>query len=306
MPGTIQQRFLELSSRVLLVLLLAFSLTLVTLYFREGDEGVVHKVQDAFSGMMLPFRFVSGAVGSGTEGVANAVEDASASDASLEALRAQNEELRDEITKLEEYRQEASRLEGLLKVQDMYSLETVAARVTNRSFNAWEQTITINKGEQDGVIAGLPVMGESGVIGQVISTRASSADVRLLQDPKSGVAVLIQSNRAEGIVQGSLEGLLYLNNVDADKAVQVGDVIITSGLGGSYFRGLTIGTVVKVDENQGGATRKIVVAPNARTDSLEEVLVALKMDSEGAAYVPPAPDSTAGQDAAAAGDGGDE
>lgn len=290
MAGKIQQRFLEISSRLVLILLLVTSLVLVTLYFREGDDGVIHKAQSTFSGMMLPFRFVSGAVGSGTDGLASAVEGASASEATLEALRAQNEQLRNELAKSEEYRQEAKRLEALLGIKDLYDLDTVAARVTNRSFNAWEQTITINKGERDGVIAGLPVMGSSGVIGLVISTRAASADVRLLADPQSGVSVLIESNRAEGVVWGSLEGLLYLKDVNADATVQVGDVVITSGLGGSYCRGLIVGTVVKVDASLPGSTRKIVVKPNAHTGSLEEVLVVLKMNSEGAAWVPPAPE----------------
>ena len=78
---------------------------------------------------------------------------------------------------------------------------------------------------------------------------------------------------AEGIVRGSLDGLLYLQNVDADVQVSVGDLVLTSGLGGSYVRGLLIGTVVKVEGSAGDATRTIVVSPNDMVSVLEDVLV---------------------------------
>ena len=116
-------------------------------------------------------------------------------------------------------------------------------------------------------------MGPVGVVDQVVSTSRTTATVRLLTDPKSGAAALIQSNRAEGIVRGSLDGLLYLQNVDADVQVSVGDLVLTSGLGGSYVRGLLIGTVVKVEGSAGDATRTIVVSPNDTVSVLEDVLV---------------------------------
>lgn len=285
MAAKFQQNLAAFSGRILFVSFLVISLALVTVYFREGSNGPIHAAQSAVSGISAPFKFVGGAVGSTVEATTAAVDNASASEETLDSLRAQNEELRDDIAKLEEYRQEAQRLEALLGLKDNYALETVGARVTSRNPNSWEQVVTIDKGSADGIITGLPVMGPSGVVGQVISVSEFSSDVRLLTDPMSGVAVLIQSSRAEGIVYGSLEGLLYLENVDADVQVQVGDVVVTSGLGGSYYRGLTVGMVVKVDENQGGSTRKIVVAPNESTGPLEETLVIIGMRSEGEAAV---------------------
>ncbi|MCL1798290.1 MAG: rod shape-determining protein MreC [Eggerthellaceae bacterium] len=282
----LQQSIAALGSNILLAGLLVVSLVLVTLYFREGEEGVLHQVQSSVSGAVIPLKFASGAIGSGTDSASAALDNLSASEATLEALRQQNQELREQIARLEEYRQEANRLEDLLGLKEYYVLDTVPARVTSRTAHAWENTITINRGERHGIIAGLPVMGQSGIIGQVVSVSGASATVRLLQDPQSGVAVLIQSNRAEGIVRGSLDGLLYLENLDVNAGVQVGDVLITSGLGGRYFRGLLVGTVVRVDENQGGETRRIVVLANASARSLEEVLVIVKMDSEGDAPLP--------------------
>ena len=92
---------------------------------------------------------------------------------------------------------------------------------------------------------------------------------------------MVQSSRAEGIVRGSLEGLLYLEDLDADAVVNPGDVVVTSGLGGSYTRGLIIGRVVKVDASQGDATRRVVVSPNDTTGTLEEVLVVFGVGADG-------------------------
>ncbi|MCL2888878.1 MAG: rod shape-determining protein MreC [Eggerthellaceae bacterium] len=293
----LHQRFNAINGTALFVIFLGISLALISFYYREAEDGALHQAQSTFSGLMVPFKYVGGVVGSGTEATATAYENSKASEETLEALRAQNEYLKNELIKFEEYRQEAIRLEGLLNIQSYYSLDTVTARVISRSMNAWERTVSIDKGERDGIIAGYPVMSATGVVGQVISTTPTSSEVRLLTDSQSGVAVIIQSSRAEGIVRGSLEGLLFLESVDADVKVVVGDVVVTSGLGGSYFRGLTVGIVVKVDENQGGSSRTIVVSPNASTGPLEEVLVAIRMHSEGDVNPPPvivAPEATGG------------
>lgn len=295
-----QQKTGTLSGRVLVIVFLVVSLILVTVYFREGATGPLHGVQNAVSGITAPFKFVSGAIGSGTGAIGDAAENATASLDTLQDKDAYIQQLVDELAKLEEYRQENERYRELLDIKDTYGLETVAARVIQRNSNAYEQIVTVDRGSNDGVQAGLPVMGTSGLIGQVISVRDSDCDVRLLADPKSGVAVMLQSSRAEGIVYGSVEGLLYLKNVDGDAEVQVGDMVITSGLGGSYFRGLTVGMVVKVDAVQGDTSRTIIVSPNSSAGPLEEVLVVTGMNE--ASGTAPVDDNNEGSDT----DGSDE
>lgn len=98
-------------------------------------------------------------------------------------------------------------------------------------------------------------------MGQVIEVSPLTCRVRLISDPQSGVSVVLQSNRAEGVVRGSIAGLLYLEDLDTSTEVNVGDVVITSGLGGSYFRGVALGTVVNVINAAGTSDRTIVVEP---------------------------------------------
>ena len=94
---------------------------------------------------------------------------------------------------------------------------------------------------------------------------------------------MIQYNRKEGIVVGSIEGLLYLEDVDSTVLVQPGDVLVTSGLGGSYIRGLIVGQVIKVTESVGDSSRLIVVMPQDDLSSVTEVFIAKSMTSWGAA-----------------------
>lgn len=267
---------------MIVAFLLILSVALITIYAREGTDGPLHRMQNTLGSATTPVRAVGGNLSALTEGAGMAASNITANPQTLSDLRAQNEEMRNTIAQLEEYRQEAQRLQGLLDLKDAYSIDGVAARVLSYSSDSWNQTVTINKGSADGIRSGLPVMGNSGLIGQVIVAYEHSAEVRLLIDARSGVAAYVQSNRAEGVVHGSYEGVLYLQNVDDDAEVKVGDMVLTSGLGGGYFRGITIGQVVRIEGAESGGQRRIVVKPNDTAQALAEVMVVKSMNTTAA------------------------
>ena len=275
-----QQRSSVFLRRVLLVAFLVASLALVTLYSREGQDGPLHAVQSGVSGAVAPLKFVGAAASAGVNDAAEGFGNLTADESTL---RESNAELRELLSQADEYKQEAQRLQKLLDLKDLYKIDGVGARVIGNPDQAWSQAVTIDKGTADGVETGLTVMGTSGVVGQVYSAGEHTAEVRLLTDPDSGAAARVESSRAEGVVRGSLEGLLYLENLDADAVVNPGDVVVTSGLGGSYAPGLIIGTVVKVDTRQGESTRRVIVSPNDTTGALEEVLVVFGVGAVGEA-----------------------
>lgn len=266
--------------RVLLIGLIVASVVMMTVYGREGETGPLHTLQSAVSGAVSPLRIVGGSIESATSTVGDTVDNITADQSTLSGLREYNEQLVQQYSQMEEYKQEAQRLQKLLDLKDTYQIEGTGARVIGRSSEAWSQTVIINKGSDDGVSTGQTVMDTSGVVGQIASTSSHTATVRLLTDPQSGAAAMVQSSRAEGILRGSLVGLLYLEDLDADAEVNVGDVIVTSGLGGSYARGLIIGTVVKVDAQQGDTSRRAVVSPNDAISTLEDVLVVSSVGSD--------------------------
>ncbi len=264
----------------MLALLLVVSLALVVLYAREGEQGALHSLQSTTSAVSSPLSSVGASVGSLAASAGTSVEDLTASDATLSQTRENNATLAQMVVELEQYRQEAQRLESLLGLSDAYGFKSAAARVVAYSSDSYNKILTLDVGSNDDVKAGLPAMGSTGVIGQVISVTATTCQVRLITDAQSGVSVVLQNSKAEGILTGSVDGTLTLEGIDESADVKEGDAVITSGIGGGYFRGLVVGTVSKISQSQGDATRTIVVTPNASFDNISEALVVISMDKD--------------------------
>ena len=273
MPLNLQQIGSPIARRALFVVLLVASLALATAYAREDADGPIHAAQNAVMGVTGRVSSASAGLGTVTESAADAVEDLTANPTTLNGLREQNDQLRRMLAEAEEYRQEANRLQGLLNMKQQTGVNGPAAHIVGRSTNAWDQSITIDLGSEEGIAGGMTVMGMNGVIGQISHTQAHTSTVRLLTDPNSGAAAMIQSSRANGIVRGSISGLLYLEDLDEDVIPEVGDIIVTSGLGGSYERGLVIGTVVSVNKTASDSAGSIIVEPTGSVSVLEEVIV---------------------------------
>lgn len=236
----------------------------IVVWANEGSMGALHAVQNFGATLVSPL--------SGNTQTQDTTEDETASEETLSALREQNAQLTEQVAKGEEYRQEAERLEELLNLTDEYQIDGVSARVIGRTTDGWNQTVTVDVGESGGSFVGATVCASYGVIGQVISVTDGSSTVRLLSDPQSGVAAMIQSTRETCVVMGSLDGLITAENLSTDTSIQVGDIIITSGLGGSYTKGLIIGTVTRTTGSSSDGTLKAYIKQNDTTN-FEEVTI---------------------------------
>lgn len=278
-----QQSGSRATRRILFVVLLVTSLVLATVYAREGQEGPLHTAQNAVMDLTGQAGGLTAGIGATTEAVGDAMSDAVANPNTLSGLREQNEELRQLLSNAEEYRQEAERLEELLDMKRVSGVTGPVAHIIGRSTNAWDQSITIDMGAEENVRSGMTIMGATGVIGQVSRTTEHTSIVRLLTDPDSGAAVMIQSSRENGIVRGSINGMLFLEDLDEDVIPAVGDVIVTSGLGGSYERGLIVGAVASVNKTANNPEGTIVVNPNDSASVLEEVIVVFSAPDVAAA-----------------------
>ena len=270
---------------ILAVVLCVVSLGLITLWSYEGGaqpeaSGVLHSTRTAVSTIISPFNRASSLIGQATDAVGTAASDATASPERLSQLQALNEELASEVMKLEEYRLENERLAKLLELYNAYDLEATGAHILRTSVDSWNQTITIDKGSVDGLAVGMPVMSPNGLIGQVESVGRVTSEVRLLTDPNSGVAVIVQGSRSEGVLTGSHTKLLYLGYISVDAEIKPGDAVITSGAGGIYPKGIIIGEVTSVQYTPSDVFQTIVVKPTARVKYYEEVLVLTGRPSE--------------------------
>lgn len=277
-----QRKPFSIGGPVLLIVLLALSLACVVLYAWEDEDGTMHSVQNAVSGIVAPFKFVGSFGGSLISSAGTAIGDATASESAREALREQNLELSERAGQLERYVQEDQALQEVLDLRDVYGSASVGARVIGRSADAWNRIVTIDKGSDAGIESGYAVTGQSGLVGTVVSTTASTADVRLVKDAQSSVSAMVQSSRVEGSVRGSIGGALHFENMASDATVEEGDVIVSSGLDGMAARGIIIGTVTGVEKNANGATVRATVAPNGEVALMQDVHVVIGAQSEGA------------------------
>jgi len=157
-------------------------------------------------------------------------------------------------------------------------MDTVAAQVVGRDGVPWFRTLTLDRGEADGVALDAPVMSPTGVVGRVFAVGPHAARVQVLLDRDSGAGVLVERSRVPGVVSGQVSGQasgaedLVLEYVPERSDVAVGDVVVTSGVDGIYPKGLVVGRVRYVGKGS-GLFRDIRVEPSARFDRLEVVLV---------------------------------
>lgn len=266
----------------ILLLLVVIALILITIYYRGGGEGFLHTARRGVQTAVAPVGQLGYTITSPLRAVGSWVSDLAVSREDLEALRAQNEEMRQRIATLEEARQENERLRELVGFIEARELDAVGARVIGRPPTLWEGVITIDRGTDEGVAVGMPVLAAQGLIGQIVEAGSRTSRVRLITDQRSGVAALLQATRAEGVLNGSIEGDLTLDYVSRETTVSVGDVVLTSGMGGVYPKGLLIGEVSDVQLSDADLFPHITVRPTAALEGLEEVVVLVGVPPEDA------------------------
>ncbi len=223
---------------------------------------------------------------SGTAAVVRGVSDAWHGYVDLRGVRAENARLREQVSHLELLLQrkqdavrEAERLQALLALREALPLSTVSAHVVSRDGTPWFSTLTIDRGSRDGVRLNAPVLSSTGVVGRVTDVGPGAARVQVVLDVNAGVGALIERSRVSGVASGLVRSAeagrfdLRLKYVPALADVAVGDVVVTSGLDRIFPRGLVIGRVTAVGPGS-GLFKEVALAPAARFESLEEVLVA--------------------------------
>jgi rod shape-determining protein MreC len=205
----------------------------------------------------------------------------------IAGFRAENERLRTRIQNLEIERQkllEAQatnyQLKQLLDFRAELPGKAITASIIANSPTSWFRSCLLDKGSIDGVRKGMAVVTPLGVVGQVVAVTPRTAKVLLLNDPNSGIDVLVQRTRARGIVSGSLENGTILKYVKRSEDIQEGDRLITSGTDGVFPRGMMVATVIKVVKQHLGLFQFIEVLPAVQPARIEEVLIVAVGETE--------------------------
>jgi rod shape-determining protein MreC len=197
----------------------------------------------------------------------------------LRGVRAENRELKEQIeemrlkqVRLTEDAAQAQRLQKLLAFKEQFISKTVAAQVIGSSGMDSSRVVYIDKGENAGIRRDMAVITADGIVGKVLLVYPTVSQVLLINDPTSGVGVLLANSRLQGVLAGAANGEVTLNGVMSDEQVPVGEMVLTSGGDQIFPKGLPVGTVGKVATGK-DLFLNIKIKPQANLSKLEEVLV---------------------------------
>jgi rod shape-determining protein MreC len=182
-------------------------------------------------------------------------------------------ELQGENHQMKEMFYANERLQKLLQFREKISPPVIAAEVIGGDPSSWFKSITLNKGEKEGIRKGMVVIGPEGVVGQILKTAPYHSTVLLITDYSSAIDAIVQRTRAKAIVEGRGENRCQLKYLLRSEDVIVGDVAITSGLGGNFPKGLMVGEIRKVEKREHGIFQYAELVPSVDLTKLEEVLV---------------------------------
>lgn len=192
-----------------------------------------------------------------------------------ETLLRKNRQLQASLREFDEIRLENQRLKKLLDFRDGSSLKALPARVVAEDASSWFRTILVDKGANEGVGPGMPVVTAEGIVGRTFQVSAHESRVLLVTDASSSIATTLQQSRSRGIVRGRGIGL-QLDYIESDIPVSTGELVITSGTGGVFPKGLSVGTVEQVEQAEFGLFQTISLRPTVDLSRIEEVLVLLR------------------------------
>jgi len=186
----------------------------------------------------------------------------------IQALRQENSVLRESVSSTQ-------RIRELLNFKKKLSCKTIACEIVGVDASSFFKTFFIDKGANDGIKKDLAVINEDGVVGRSLRVVNSSSVVLLLTDQNFAVDALVQKTRSRGIVAGVSAGLCEMKYVPRSEVVEIGSLVVTSGLEGVFPKGMPIGKVISANKTGRSAFQEIFIKPVVDFGKLEEVLVVL-------------------------------
>jgi rod shape-determining protein MreC len=167
---------------------------------------------------------------------------------------------------------QAHRLQALLAFKEQYVAKTEPAQVIGSSGSDLSRSVYIDKGSNEGIAPDMPVITAGGIVGKVLRVYPSTSLVLMVNDQSSGVGVLLEKSRLQGVLHGTPDGELLIDRVMSDEQVSPGDTVLSSGGDQIFPKGLPVGTVTEVRPGKELFLR-IKVKSAADLSRLEEVLV---------------------------------
>jgi rod shape-determining protein MreC len=294
-------------ARLVAALLVLVSLALITVYFRESNEGPLHAAQRIGVSVLMPFE-VAG------ERIARPFRDAWAWTSDLLDAKDENEELRGENDRLRRELIEARTAAQAFALESQISdyitgasfpadFDPIVATVVGRPPTPYQQEVIVSAGSGDGVKQNAPVVSEEGnLVGQVTDVTDSTARITLITDQSSSVSAVVLETEASGVVKhGASSSSLILDRVEKDETADEGNTVITAGWTTERFeslfpRGIPIGVVESVGQQDVDLFKRIQVAPLVDFDSLSAVVILIEKPQPVESQQPKAAESSRRQE----------
>jgi len=188
-------------------------------------------------------------------------------------LKKQVEEYKSQLFSMDELNRENERLKELLKFSSDLTLNRVLAQVIAWDASSDLKVLRINKGLKQGLRLQDPVITAQGLVGYIYRITGHFADVLTILDPNNRVDILVERTRSNGVLEGYSSSSAILKYISRTEPVILGDILMTSGLGNVYPKGIRVGTISRIERESYGITQYIEVTPSVDFGKLEEVVV---------------------------------
>ncbi|MDD2744357.1 MAG: rod shape-determining protein MreC [Rhodocyclaceae bacterium] len=209
----------------------------------------------------------------------------------IQALEVENRELKHaklttapDLQRLAQVEAENERLRKLLSVKEREKAQGQVAQILYTTRDPFSRRVIIDKGQQSGIVAGQPAIDEAGVVGQVTRIFPFSAEITLITDKNQAVPVQIIRSGQRSVIFGLGNGQLELRYMPNNADVQVGDVLVTSGLDSIYLPGFPVAKVINIERDNAYSFARIFCAPIAGVENFGELMVLTPREA-----IPPAP-----------------
>lgn len=259
--------------------LIVFFLTLflaflwMTYQVRSGNGQTIKGFLDSL--LSTPQRFI-GLIGENLKGFSEHYILLVGKSKENERLVKEIEGMKGERNSYLEIQEENRRLKSLLSLKEQRTGYVATVKVIGRDYSSWFRSVMIDKGERDGIRKDMVAITPSGLVGRVYHVMPETARVILITDRSSALAARVVRTRDEGILQGTGEGLCRLKYLRQSTELEVGDILLTSGLDGIFPEGLNAGTISHVERKGSGFFQDVEVTPASDLARLDELTILKK------------------------------
>ncbi|MDG3084784.1 rod shape-determining protein MreC [Vibrio hannami] len=259
----------SLELRLLISVVLSASLMLA-----DSRLDAFHNVRYVLNSAVSPIQYLADLPRTMFDGLYQRLNDRQSLLESNNAMKREMLRLKSDVSLLQQYKEENKRLRKLLGSSFVRDEKKVVTEVMAVDSSPYRHQVVIDKGHVDGVYIGQPVINESGIVGQVTFVAAHNARVLLLVDSNNSIPVQVVRNDIRVIASGNGDiGSIYLEHIPLSTDIQVGDMLISSGLGGIYPEGYPVGYVEEVNNDNSRQFAYIKAKPAVQFDRLRYLLL---------------------------------